>query len=57
MEEKPTLAYWGIQGRAHGARNLLRHLGVDFEDKIYEFGAEGPGSWAEDKQALGIQFP
>ena len=57
MAEKPVIGYWGIQGRAAGARVLLRHLGVDFENKCYEMGAEGPGSWKEDKESLGINFP
>ena len=58
MAEKPVLGYWNIQGRAHGARNLLRHLNVDFEDKLFTMGDETPGEkWADVKPTLGMNFP
>lgn len=53
MAEKPTVAYWGIRGRADGIRTLLRHLGVDFEDKMYT----SPEEWGADKASLPMQFP
>ena len=44
MAEKPLLVYWNFQGIANGIRNLLRHLGVEFEEKNYKFGNETLGN-------------
>lgn len=55
---KPTLAYWSIRGRADGARMLLAHLGVDYEDKTYQLGdEESPNSWAKMKFSIGMTCP
>ena len=57
MAEKPTLGYWACQARGDPIRTLLSHLEVDFEDKMYQFGDEGPEGWGAQKSQLGIQFP
>ena len=57
MAELPTLGYWNCQARGDPIRTLLSHLGVEFEDKMYEFGDEGPEGWWEQKSQLGIPFP
>ena len=56
MAEKPVFGYWNIRARGDPGRLLLRHLGVDFEDKRYGE-AEHLPTWSEDKPNLGIQFP
>ena len=53
MADKPTLGYWGIKGRGHGPRSLLKHLGVEFNDKRYSSGEE----WGADKATLPMQYP
>ena len=58
MAEKPILGYWNFQGMAYGIRNLLRHLGVEFEEKNYIFGDETPGErWQDVKPTLDMYFP
>ena len=57
MAERPTLGYWKAQGLGDSIRTLLSHLGVDFEDKYYEFGDESPEGWGAQKSQLGIPFP
>ena len=54
---KPTLGYWSIRGRGDSARMLLHHLGVDFEDKRWKLGDEGPDSWPAQKEKLGMICP
>lgn len=56
MAEKPVFGYWNIRARGDAGRLLLRHLGVDFEDKRYGE-AEHLPTWSEDKPTLGISFP
>ena len=34
MVSKPTLIYWNVIGRGTGIRLLLKHAGVDFNEKL-----------------------
>jgi glutathione S-transferase len=57
MAEKPTLGYWNVRGLGGICRALLRHLAVDFEDKMYVLGDESAASWASCKEGVGLNFP
>lgn len=47
-----------MKARGDIVRTLLHHLGVDFEDKQYEFGDETPGTcWEDCNTSLGMVFP
>ncbi|KAM7539217.1 hypothetical protein Aperf_G00000052893 [Anoplocephala perfoliata] len=56
----PTLGYWNIRGLAEQSRLLLRYLGVEFKEKLYEPG-EPPrfdgNTWVPEKFNLGLDFP
>jgi len=57
---KPTYAYWNIRGFAQHTRLLLKYLGVDYEDKRYNFGPAPDFSrdeWLSVKFTLGLEFP
>merc|ERR1712113_327890 len=45
-----------IRARGDPGRLLLRHLGVDFEDRRYGE-AEHLPTWSDEKPNLGIQYP
>ena len=52
-----VLAYWGIVGRGDQCRILLKHLGVNFEDKFYTPGDDSAAGWPKSKDSLGMIFP
>ena len=65
MSSVPTLGYFNIRGIAQPIRLLLNYIGVEYNDKRYEF---GPGHsmadkesltkhWTADKSNLGLDFP
>ena len=54
---KPTLGYWSIRDRGDSARMLLRHLGVDLEDKRWTLDDESPYSFPAQKSKLGMIVP
>ena len=55
--DTPTLGYWPIQARGDPCRLLLFYLGVEFKDKMYDFGDESDQGWANQKEKLGMVFP
>ncbi|OMJ70527.1 hypothetical protein SteCoe_31482 [Stentor coeruleus] len=60
MEAKPILGYWHIRGLSEAIRYMLKHIGVDFEDRTY---TQGPApdydrsAWTDAKDSLGMSFP
>ena len=65
MSSVPTLGYFNIRDIAQPIRLLLNYIGVEYNDKRYEF---GPGHsmadkesltkyWTADKSNLGLDFP
>ncbi|KAL5105100.1 Glutathione S-transferase [Taenia crassiceps] len=54
----PTLAYWNIRGLAEQIRLLLKYLGIEYNDKRYNFGPDLDRSqWLSEKFSLGLDFP
>lgn len=54
MENKITLGYWGVRGRAQIPRLLLAYTDAIWEDVTYT----APEQWFQkDKFNLGIPFP
>ncbi|BFZ08772.1 hypothetical protein BsWGS_11812 [Bradybaena similaris] len=60
MPAKIKLGYWKIRGLANPIRLLLKYLGQDFENVMYEQG-DGPDysaeAWLKEKYTLGLDFP
>ncbi|KAM7538954.1 hypothetical protein Aperf_G00000052731 [Anoplocephala perfoliata] len=56
----PLIAYWNIRGLAEPIRLLLHYLGVEYDEKVYNFGPP-PGNsreeWLSEKFKLGLDFP
>ncbi|KAM7539006.1 hypothetical protein Aperf_G00000053459 [Anoplocephala perfoliata] len=56
----PVLAYWNIRGITEQIRLFLRYLGVEFEEKFYEWGSAPDfdrSMWLSEKFKLGLDFP
>ncbi|KAM7539075.1 hypothetical protein Aperf_G00000056810 [Anoplocephala perfoliata] len=54
----PILAYWNGRGLTEQIRLLLHYLGVEYENKFYEFGPQhSREEWLADKFNLGLDFP
>ena len=55
-----TLGYWKIRGLAEPIRLLLRYLGVEYKDELYECGPApdfNRESWMNVKYTLGLDYP
>jgi glutathione S-transferase len=60
MAQKLVFGYWDVRGIAGAQRALLAHLGVDYEDRQFAFGAAPDfdrSAWTSVKETLGIPFP
>lgn len=60
MSSKPVVGYWDIRGLAQPIRLLLTYVGVDFEDKRYQYGPAPTfdrSDWLNVKFNLGLDFP
>ena len=59
MSTKPILGYWKIRGFSHPIRCLLHYVGVDFQNKMYEYHPlpDLKKDWLAEKFKLGIEFP
>lgn len=58
----PTLGYWNVRGLGEDIRMLLYYVGVEYEDRRYNFGPAPDFSraeWLEDKEKLKeiLDFP
>ncbi|KAI1305905.1 Glutathione S-transferase Mu 1 [Halotydeus destructor] len=51
------LGYWNIRAYAQPIRNLLAHVGVEFEDKQYDLRLSKNCGYYEEKETLGLDFP
>lgn len=57
---RPILGYWNIRGLAQPIRHMLVYAGVDFEDKLYNFGPApdfNRSDWFDVKFTFGFDFP
>lgn len=60
MSSPITVGYWSIRGRAGPIRLLLKYVGANYVDRLYEYGtASGKADWASDKEKLAseMDFP
>jgi len=65
MSTLPTLGYWDIRGLAQPIRNLLKLAGVEFNNKLYQFGHGSSVAdlesvaqhWYKEKFTHGLDFP
>lgn len=53
------LGYWSVRGRGSAIQNLLRYVGVEYENRVYPL--EPPTfsreKWLQSKYSLGLNFP
>ncbi|XP_064399855.1 glutathione S-transferase Mu 2-like [Halichondria panicea] len=50
-----TLGYWNIRGLGQSIRLMLKYTGTEFNNVQYD--ERNGGSWFDDKEKLGLDFP
>ncbi|KAK8739206.1 hypothetical protein OTU49_003532 [Cherax quadricarinatus] len=56
----PVFGYWKIRGLGQSIRLLLEYLGMDYEEKFYNFGPAPDfdrSEWLNEKFKLGLDLP
>jgi len=55
---KPIFGYWNLRGLGHSVRFALAHIGVDYEEQLFDNSNEtGDAEWAKIKPTLGMIAP
>jgi len=50
-----TFRYWEVRGRGGPIRNLLRFVGVQYKDVIWQ--CSDAEKWFDKKDSMGFDFP